>query len=113
MNIPLFLIFFYSFTDGTTLHSGLRFSFRNKYAGVVDETMESLRRQFEDMMCIIIDEMSMVGADFFYYIHKRMVEITRSEDLFGNRALLLVGDLLQIPPVGQTSIYSEPKKHAK
>ena len=71
--------------------------------------MESLRRQFEDMMCIIIDEMSMVGADFFYYIHKRMVEITRSEDLFGNRALLLVGDLLQIPPVGQTSIYSEPK----
>ena len=71
--------------------------------------MESLRRQFEDMMCVIIDEMSLIGADFFYYIHKRMVEVTRNEEIFGNRAMLLVGDLLQIPPTKQTSIYSEPK----
>ena len=70
--------------------------------------MESLRRQFEDMMCVIIDEMSLIGADFFYYIHKRMVEVTRNEEIFGNRAMLLVGDLLQIPPTKQTSIYSEP-----
>lgn len=98
-----------STSDGTTLHSGLRFPFKNKYAGIPDEAMETLRRQFEDMMCVIIDEMSLIGADFFYYIHKRMVEITRNEEFFGNRALLLMGDLLQIPPTKQTSIYSEPK----
>ena len=91
-------------SDGTTLHAGLRFSFRNKYVGLSDENMESLRRQFENMMCVIIDEMSLIGADFFYYIHKRLVEVLRNDDIFANRAMLLVGDLLQIPPTKQTSI---------
>ena len=103
-----FNVYFFFISDGTTLHAGLRFHFRNKYVGLSDEIMESMRRQFEDMMCVIIDEMSLIGADFFYYIHKRMVEVTRNEEIFGNRAMLLVGDLLQIPPTKQTSIYSEP-----
>ena len=85
-------------SDGTTFHAGLRFSFRPKYVGVTDEVMESLRRQFENMMVVIIDEMSLVGADFFYNVHKRLAEVMRNDDFFANRAVLLVGDLLQIPP---------------
>ena len=70
--------------------------------------MESLRRQFEDMVLVIIDEMSLVGADFLYNVHKRLAEIMRNDEMFANRALLLVGDLLQIPPTKQRPIYDEP-----
>lgn len=70
--------------------------------------MESLRRQFEDMMLVIIDEMSLVGADMFYNVHKRFTEVLRNDEVFANRALLLVGDLLQIPPTKQKPIYHEP-----
>ena len=70
--------------------------------------MESLRRQFENMMVVIIDEMSLVGADFFYNVHKRLAEVMRNDDFFANRAVLLVGDLLQIPPTGQKAIFDEP-----
>ena len=47
--------------DGTTLHTGLRFHWKPKYVGLTDEVMESLRRQFEHLMCIVIDEMSLLG----------------------------------------------------
>ena len=60
---------------GTTFYTGLRFSYGNEYSGIHSEQMSVLRRQFEDMMVVIIDEMSMVGADFFYNVHRRMVEI--------------------------------------
>jgi len=71
--------------------------------------MDSLRRQFEDMQLIIIDEMSLVGADFLYHIHKRFTEVCRNQDPFGNKAVLLCGDLLQIPPTKQRCIFEEPK----
>ena len=76
---------------------------------MTDEVLDSLRRQFEDMALVIIDEMSLVGADFLYHLHKRFVEVCRNQDHFGNKAMLLVGDLLQIPPTKQRSIFAEPK----
>ena len=71
--------------------------------------MDSLRRQFEDMALVIIDEMSLVGADILYHIHKRFTEVCRNQDPFGNKAILLCGDLLQIPPTKQRCIFDEPK----
>ena len=43
--------------------------------------------------------MSLISADFFYNIHRRFVEILHLTDMFADRAVMLVGDLLQIPPV--------------
>ena len=39
------------------------------------------------------------------------MELFDSKDDFGGRALMLVGDLLQLPPVRATSIYNQPKSH--
>ena len=61
------------------------------------------------MMMVIIDEMSLVGADFFYSVHRRLVEVLQIDDMFGDRGVMLVGDLLQIPPVLATPIFLEPK----
>ena len=67
-----------------------------------------MRKTLEDLEVIIIDEMSMVSADKFYEVHRRLQEIFISNDLFGGKAIMLVGDLLQLPPVKGTAIYSEP-----
>ena len=61
--------------------------------------MSTVRRQFERMMMVIIDEMSLIAADMFYNIHRKFVEILHLRDMFADRAVMLVGDLMQIPPV--------------
>lgn len=65
------------------------------------ETMSTLRRQFERMMMVIIDEMSLIASDMFYNIHRRLVEVLYLKGMFAERGVLLVGDLMQIPPVMQ------------
>ena len=75
--------------------------FGEEWLPLEPETMSTLRRQFERMHMVIIDEMSLVAADMFYNIHKRLVEILYLKEMFADRAVMLVGDLLQIPPVRQ------------
>ena len=58
--------------------------------------------------------MSMVGADMLFRIHRRMQEVFKNRDLFGGVGVVLVGDLLQIPPVQEKQIFAEPNnKDAK
>ena len=52
--------------------------------------------------------MSLLSCDKLYDIHRRLQDIFVSLDLFGGRAVLLVGDLLQLPPVMASPIYSKP-----
>ena len=87
------------YIGGTTIHTGLRFKFGQEYLPLEPETMSTVRRQFERMMMVIIDEMSLIAADMFYNIHRKFVEILHLRDMFADRAVMLVGDLMQIPPV--------------
>ena len=75
----------------------------NDYLPLDPESMNTLRKQFDRMMVVIIDEMSLISADFFYNIHRRFKEIFYHDEMFGDRGVMLVGDLLQIPPVLQTN----------
>ena len=86
---------------GTTINTGLRLKWGQEYLPLTPEIMSNLRRQFERMMMVIIDEMSLVAADMFYTVHKRLVEILYLKDMFADRGVMLVGDLMQIPPVQQ------------
>ena len=65
----------------------------------------------EKVEAVIVDEMSMVSSDYLYNLHKRMMELFDSKDDFGGRTLMLVGDLLQLPPVRATAIFNPPKSH--
>ena len=51
----------------------------------------------------------MISVDNLYYINQRMMDIFDSKDDFGGRALKMVGDVLQLPPVMGRPIFSEPK----
>ena len=50
----------------------------------------------------------MIGSDMLYDVYRRMEEIFISKDPFGGRAVMLVGDILQLPPVQARPIFSAP-----
>ena len=55
-----------------------------------------MRNILQDLELVIIDEISMITADMLYLIHQRLCEIFVCDDYFGGKAVLLVGDLLQV-----------------
>ena len=72
--------------------------------------MDKIKNELEEVQVTIVDEMSMVSADHLYHLDKRLKIIFESQnDDFGGRATLLVGDLLQLPPVKAKPIFSRPK----
>ena len=76
-----------------------------------DKKLANLRDLLSDLKIIIIDEFSMVSADMLLQVHQRMVQIfqTDESELFAGKSVILVGDLLQLPPVNATPIYNPPK----
>ena len=70
-----------------------------------------MREMLAHLKLIIIDEISMVGADMLYKIHMRLKEIfqTDVEQLFANINMVFVGDLMQLPPVKAVMVFKTPK----
>ena len=54
---------------------------------------------------LVIVEFSMVGANILLEIHKRLQQI-KGVSVFGGVSILAVGDLYQLPPVGQAPLFS-------
>ena len=94
---------------GTTVHTGLGFKFGSNYMDLSKENLDRLKIQLGDVEVVVIDEMSMISSDFLFNINQRMKDLFDSKDEFGGRALILAGDLLQLPPVNGTPIFKEPK----
>ena len=94
---------------GMTLHSALLLG-RSKYSGfqpLSHERLNSLRSKLSRLMLVvIIDEVSMVGSNMLLEIHKRLQQIKGVSDyaVFGGVSIL--GDLYQLPPVGQAPLFS-------
>ncbi len=57
------------------------------------------RKLLRELELIIIDEISMVRADIIDFIDKVLRIYTRSNEPFGGKQLLLVGDIYQLEPV--------------
>ena len=95
---------------GMTLHSALLLG-RSKYSGfqpLSHDRLNTLRTKLSRLMLLIIDEVSMVGANMLLEIHKRLQQIKGMSDdaVFGGVSILAVGDLYQLPPVGQAPLFS-------
>ena len=93
-----------------TLHSALLLG-RSKYRGfqpLSHDRLNSLRTKLSRLMLLIVDEVSMVGANMLLEIHKRLQQIKGVSDdaVFGGVSILAVGDLYQLPPVGQAPLLS-------
>ena len=101
--------------EGMTLHSALGFNCgpKNKkdYQPASSEKLNTLRLRLGKLKLLIIDEVSMVGSDLLYHIHRRLEDICGSSDpdsRFGGVSILAVGDLFQLQPVGQNHVFTSP-----
>ena len=96
--------------NGMTLHSAFLLG-RSKYSGfqpLSHDRLNTLRTKLSCLMFVIIDEISMVGSNMLLEIHKRLQQIKGVSDdkVFGGVSILAVGDLYQLPPVGQAPLFS-------
>ena len=69
-----------------------------------------MQLKFKHMMLSITDEISMVGFKQFQSMNQTMCTLKGTTDgIWGDICVLAVGDLYQLPPVGQCPIYMCPQ----
>ncbi|XP_062600308.1 uncharacterized protein LOC134261943 [Saccostrea cucullata] len=92
---------------GMTLHSafGISKNIKLPYTPLGENILNSLRAKYEHLKLLIIDEISMVDHKLLTYIHGRLTQIKQSKKVFGNVAILAVGDFYQLPPVKASPLY--------
>ena len=70
------------------------------------EKRTQMQLKLEHMMLSITDEISMVGFKQFHSMNQTMCTLKGTTDgNWGDICVLAVGDLYQLPPVGQCPIY--------
>ncbi|XP_065093456.1 uncharacterized protein LOC135714112 [Ochlerotatus camptorhynchus] len=86
---------------GTTVHSAFHITMDRRHHGQLRfELLQLYRQSFANIKLIIIDEISMIGANIFNTIHTRLQSITGDYDLpFGGKDVIMCGDFRQLPPV--------------
>ena len=81
-----------------------------KYRPLSDDTLKITRDVMRNVILVIIDEILMVSIVTLLYIHLQLTEIFQTEEVedgwFGKRNMLLLGDLLQLPPVFVGPVYT-------
>ena len=94
---------------GSTIHSAflLHDNFKSKPTW---EKRTQMQLKLEHMMLSITDEISMVGFKQFQSRNQMMCTLKGTTDgNWGDICILAVGDLYQLPPVGQCPIYMSPQ----
>ena len=68
-----------------------------------------MRTNLHSLKLIIIDETSMLSSLNLAYIHLRLEELFSGvdDDYFGSMNMLFVGDILQLPPVTGSLVFSK------
>ena len=87
---------------GDTVARLFRFPFMlKKYIPLANDARKKMEDMYKDLKLIIIDEISMIGANLFAKMDLRMREIRGNNSAyFGGLPVLVVGDFNQIPPIG-------------
>ena len=94
---------------GSTIHSA--FLLHDNYKSKLSwEKRSKIQLKLEHMMLSITDEISMVGFKQFQSVNQTMCASKGTTDgNWGDICVLAVGDLYQLPPVGQCPIYMSPQ----
>ena len=94
---------------GSTIHSA--FLLHDNYKSKPSWKKKSkMQLKLEHMMLSITDEISMVDLKQFQLMNQTMCALNSTADgNWGDICVLAVGDLYQLPPVGQFQIYMPPQ----
>lgn len=93
---------------GQTIHSFFGFSIRPYLP--YDRELPNLQRKkklLHELDLIVIDEVSMVRVDIMNAIDLALKKAMNNKLPFGGKQILLIGDLLQLPPVINSKNYEE------
>jgi len=88
---------------GMTLHSALSLNKRKRRN---DKGLTELISMWRDVDYLFIDEVSMIGCNLMLEIHEALCEAKESTQPFGGINIIFAGDFAQLPPVGDTRLYS-------
>ena len=93
--------------EGVTCHSAFslptKTSFYHKQS-LSEDTANTLRAALQHVKIIIVDEYSMVSNKILGQINRRCQQIWKSDEAFGGKCIILVGDMFQLPPVKASPI---------
>lgn len=92
--------------DGLTLHCMLSISIYNTRS-LAKKRLNEKKEWLENAVFFICDEISMVGKTLLNSVNMRLQQIFGNDKLYGDRFVLLVGDLYQIDPIQQKTIYPD------
>jgi hypothetical protein len=114
--------------EGVTIHSIINLMPSQGNGAVSTRpASENEVKNIQGVFMIIVDECSMLGLSQLYDINARlnivktaidptlpqMLKNERREMYFGDLDFILVGDFMQLAPVGAASLYSQPKAKEK
>jgi len=99
--------------NGRTTYELLKLPVQRPFEDLPSASLAPLQQAFKDIHYLVLDEKSMIGQTHLGWIDCRLRQIfpTRCGEYFGGLSVLLVGDFHQLPPVGQTALYSDLPTH--
>uniref|UniRef100_A0A1X7VCB8 ATP-dependent DNA helicase n=1 Tax=Amphimedon queenslandica TaxID=400682 RepID=A0A1X7VCB8_AMPQE len=71
------------------------------------EAQKRIQMTLKNLKIIIIDEVSMVSNLNLAYLQMRLEDIFGTDELFGSKNILFIGDLLQLPPVNGMPVFKK------
>ena len=102
--------------NGTTLHSAFALPIRETHHKFIYkkpnmEKLNTLRSLYINLKVLIADEISMFGSSSLHHLSCALQEIFQDYSRpFGGIAILVVGDLLQLNPVGDRPVFKTAKE---
>lgn len=96
---------------GTTLHTAFQLpvqQYRGPLTKLSEDVTSTIRAALLDLKVLIIDEISMTGSTLLEQVNQRLRQIFGVNQPFGGISVIVVGDLQQLPPVGDRLVFLPP-----
>lgn len=90
---------------GTTIASAFHKKMYQTQQHMTADELNSFRTKYRNLSVVIKDEISMVGNNMLTFINDRLQQLTGRKQDFGGISIIAVGDLYQLPPVGDKWIF--------
>jgi hypothetical protein len=96
--------------SGMTLHAALSLNQRKK-KGISGKSRRDLIAMWEGVDYLFVDEVSMIGCKLLLKISEALSDAKQSQLPFGGMNIILAGDFAQLPPVGESRLFSHINIH--